>query len=32
MIRYPLFTIGWAWVEEYGDPQGNKEHFEYILK
>lgn len=32
MIRFPLFTIGYAWMEEYGDPQGNDEHFNYIYK
>jgi len=32
MIRFPLFTIGFAWVEEYGDPQNNEEHYRYILK
>ncbi|CAG2105309.1 unnamed protein product [Medioppia subpectinata] len=32
MLRFPLFTIGWAWKEEYGSPQDNKEHFEYIYK
>lgn len=30
MIRFPLFTIGYAWRNEYGDPQKNKTEFEYI--
>ncbi len=24
MLRYPKFTIGWAWVPEYGDPDDPK--------
>ena len=32
MIRFPLFTIGYAWIEEYGDPQNNETMFKYIYK
>ncbi|XP_054157272.1 uncharacterized protein LOC128955623 [Oppia nitens] len=32
MIRFPNFTVGWAWTEEYGNPQTNQTEFEYILK
>ncbi len=24
MLRYPEFTIGWAWIPEYGDPKDPK--------
>ena len=30
MLRYPKFTIGWAWATEYGDPEESKELFQYI--
>lgn len=30
MVRFPLFTIGYAWIEEYGDPQNNETMFKYI--
>lgn len=32
MLKFPLFTIGHAWVPEYGDPINNKLEFEYIYK
>ncbi|CAK0747901.1 hypothetical protein CVIRNUC_001798 [Coccomyxa viridis] len=31
MLRYQLFTIGHAWITEYGDP-ANKTMFEYLYK
>ncbi|BDA42018.1 Prolyl endopeptidase [Coccomyxa sp. Obi] len=31
MLRYQLFTIGHAWMTEYGDPD-NKTDFEYLYK
>ena len=30
MLRYPKFTIGWAWATEYGDPEESEELFQYI--
>lgn len=31
MMRFPLFTIGGAWISEYGDPN-NSSSFKYISK
>ena len=31
MLRFQLFTIGWAWVTEYGS-SANPEQFKYLLK
>jgi prolyl oligopeptidase len=31
MLKFHKFTIGWAWVGDYGSSE-NKEHFEYLLK
>jgi prolyl oligopeptidase len=31
MLRYHLFTIGWAWAVEYGRSD-NAEHFKYLIK
>lgn len=31
MLRYHLFTVGWGWVPEYGNPE-EEEHFHNILK
>ncbi len=31
MLRFHKFTIGKAWVPEFGDPD-NKEDFEYLIK
>jgi prolyl oligopeptidase len=31
MLRFHKFTIGWAWVNEYGSSE-NKEQFEYIYR
>jgi prolyl oligopeptidase len=30
MLRFPLWTIGWAWRSDLGDPQGNAEQFAAI--
>jgi prolyl oligopeptidase len=27
MLRYPLFTIGWAWISDYGDPRADAAQF-----
>jgi prolyl oligopeptidase len=31
MIRYPIFSMGRYWIQEYGDPD-KKEDFEYLIK
>ncbi len=31
MLRYHLFTIGWAWAVEYGRSD-NPEHFKFLIK
>ncbi|UTC74115.1 S9 family peptidase [Treponema sp. OMZ 792] len=30
MLRYQHFTIGWAWVDEYGSSEDSKDMFEYL--
>ncbi len=30
LLRFHLFTIGWAWTSEYGDPD-NPDEFEFLL-
>ena len=30
LLRFHLFTIGWAWTSEYGDPD-DPEEFEFLL-
>jgi prolyl oligopeptidase len=27
MLRYPLWTIGWAWISDYGDPRAGADQF-----
>ena len=30
MLRFHLFTIGWAWISEYGDPD-DPDEFEFLI-
>ncbi len=30
MLRFPLFTVGWAWTSDYGDPK-DPDMFKYLL-
>ena len=27
MLRFPLWTIGWSWIADYGDPRGDAAQF-----
>ena len=31
MLRFPLFTVGWAWTSDYGDPK-DPDMFKYLLR
>ncbi len=31
MLRFPLFTVGWAWTSDYGDPK-DPDMFRYLLE
>jgi prolyl oligopeptidase len=31
MLRFPLWTIGWGWVSDYGDPRADEEQFRTLL-
>jgi prolyl oligopeptidase len=30
MLRYPLWTIGWAWISDFGDPRADREQFQTL--
>lgn len=32
MLRYQRFTVGWAWVDEFGSSDDSNEMFEYLRK
>ena len=31
MLRFPLWTIGWAWTADYGDPRADEAQFRTLL-
>ena len=31
MLRFPLWTIGWAWTSDYGDPREDEAQFRTLL-
>ncbi|HEY2272618.1 MAG TPA: prolyl oligopeptidase family serine peptidase [Jatrophihabitantaceae bacterium] len=30
LLRFPLWTIGWAWTSDYGDPRADEEQFRTV--
>ena len=32
MLRFPLWTIGWAWISDYGDPRADAAQFRTLLR
>jgi prolyl oligopeptidase len=31
MLRFPLWTIGWAWISDFGDPRADEQQFRTLL-
>jgi prolyl oligopeptidase len=31
MLRFPLWTIGWMWISDYGDPRADEQQFRTAL-
>ena len=32
MLRYPQLGVGYYWLKEYGDAEGNAEHFQFLSR